>query len=681
MRGQAITRTGASWLGAAVLLGLVGVPSPDVVANETTNGEPAWAECSHASWLDDAPMARDLRRFLERSACSDCPVKLIVQTWVPVSTVVGDLAQRLPLQVDRVLEGIDAFAARVPAGYVPALLQDPRVKWISPDRKVSATSFVPSSAMKSTTTNEPNDPNHLAITTGASQVIASVARPSGINGSGIGVAILDSGIFRTSCAFRKLTEPSQSRVLYWEDFTDDTLGPRDEIMGGDLHGHGSHAASMAVGNGCQSDYLEVWAGLARNADIMALRVLNRDGMGDSSDVIAAIDRVIKHRAEYNIRVINLSLGTTPGESYRTDPLCVAVERAVDAGLVVVVAAGNYGTNDQGEMVYGGILSPAIDPKVITVGATDTRGTNLLSDDAMATFSSRGPTLGCYGDTEDTCDMLLKPDIVAPGTYLEGVVYPDSHLYTYYPQTHIEGTRKYYYLHGTSVAAPIVTGTVALMLQQNHSLTPNLVKAILQYTAIPFVDIGVLDQGAGRINVAGAVEMAAALRGDITNLEEGDAMLPSGGTLPVPYTEIAGQDWSWNQMFFWEWRAISGDAPFRTMQGPWKDAEAYALGGGVIYPEMEVTMDMEGEDFVWAGAYAWERSSFVWGGSFTYGGLVMDYDYYASWAYQLDEDPISEEDPDERRSFVWGGSVVSVDTLNTPNTALVDGQNMSWGYPL
>ncbi len=676
MEGGTRHGVGASWVGAVILLSLAGMPGGPGMAKDSHAVEDrgVWSMGTQAG----VRMALDLRRTLER-ADPDQTLKVIIQTSSPVETVVDALAHRYPLRIKRILEGIDAIAARVPAGWISSLASDDRVKWVSPDRTVHVASYEP--AMKSTASVEPNDPNHLAITTGASQVIASVANPSGINGGGIGVAILDSGIFRTSCAFRRLTAPTESRVVYWEDFTDDTLGRRDEIMGGDLHGHGSHAASMAVGNGCQSDYLEVWAGLARNADIMALRVLNRDGNGDTSDVIAAIDRVIKHRAEFNIRVMNLSLGTTPGESYRTDPLCAAVERAVDAGIVVVVAAGNYGTNDLGEQVYGGILSPAIDPKVITVGATDTRGTNILSDDIITNFSSRGPTLGCYGETEDTCDMLLKPDIVAPGTYLEGVVYPNSHLYSYYPQTHIEGTRKYYYLHGTSVAAPIITGTVALMLQQNHSLTPNLVKAILQYTAIPFVDVGVLDQGAGRVNVAGAVEMAAALRGDITTLEEGDPMLPEGGTLPVPYTEIAGQDWSWNQMFFWEWRAISGDAPFRTMQAPWKDAEAYAWGGGVIYPEMEVAMDLEGEDFVWAGAYAWDRSSFVWGGSFMYGGLVMDYDYYASWAYQLAEDPIGEEDPQERRSFVWGGSVITVDTLNTPNTALVDGQNMSWGYPL
>ncbi len=136
-----------------------------------------------------------------------------------------------------------------------------------------------------------------------------------------------------------------------------------------------------------------------------MRVLNSQGLGTVSNVIAGINWVIKNKSTYNIRVMNLSLGTGITQSYETDPLCQAVGKAVDAGIVVVVAAGNWGKDSYGNKIFGGILSPANSPRVITVGATNTQQTNQRSDDTIATYSSRGPTL---------VDGLAKPDLVAPG---------------------------------------------------------------------------------------------------------------------------------------------------------------------------------------------------------------------------------------------------------------------------
>ena len=130
-----------------------------------------------------------------------------------------------------------------------------------------------------------------------------------------------------------------------------------------------------------------------------------EGVCSVSVVVAGIDWIVKNGKTYNIRVMNLSLGAAPTQSYKTDPLCLAVGRAVDAGIVVVVAAGNWGKDAQGRTIYGGILSPANSPRVITVGATNTFQTNARSDDAVATYSSRGPTL---------VDGIAKPDLVPPG---------------------------------------------------------------------------------------------------------------------------------------------------------------------------------------------------------------------------------------------------------------------------
>ena len=145
--------------------------------------------------------------------------------------------------------------------------------------------------------------------------------------------------------------------------------------------------------------------MAPGANLISLRVIGADGTGSTSDVIRAIHWAIRNKARYNIRVINLSLGHAVEESYKDDPLCEAVERAVNAGIVVVAAAGNRGKDDAGHSIYGGIESPGNDPYVITVGALNTHGTVARSDDELTTYSSKGPT---------AIDGLIKPDIAAPG---------------------------------------------------------------------------------------------------------------------------------------------------------------------------------------------------------------------------------------------------------------------------
>jgi serine protease AprX len=149
--------------------------------------------------------------------------------------------------------------------------------------------------------------------------------------------------------------------------------------------------------------------MAPGAGIISLKVLGADGSGYVSDVIEAIEWSIANKARFNIRVINLSLGAPAGGSYKDDPMAKAAQRATDAGIVVVASAGNLGKLPDGTPLVGGVVSPGYSPAAITVGALNTRNTVSRSDDAIATYSSRGPV----GDKDDPSSWELKPDLVAP----------------------------------------------------------------------------------------------------------------------------------------------------------------------------------------------------------------------------------------------------------------------------
>ena len=217
---------------------------------------------------------------------------------------------------------------------------------------------------------------------------------------------------------------------------------------------------------------------APRAHLVGLKVLDENGGGYISDVIAALDWVIANKSAYNIRVANLSVGAAVTTFYNNDPLTLAAKRAVEAGVVVVTAAGNLGKNPYGRIQYGGITAPGNAPWVLTVGASSHEGTTSRSDDEMGMHSSRGPT---------AVDFSAKPDVVAPGTGTvrrrldQGKFYVTKAL-SLVSGSRLLGYKPYLALTGTSMASPVVAGTVALMLQANPSLTPNAVKAILLHVA-------------------------------------------------------------------------------------------------------------------------------------------------------------------------------------------------------
>src|SRR5205814_1627052 len=162
------------------------------------------------------------------------------------------------------------------------------------------------------------------------------------------------------------------------------------------------------------------------------------GTGTSAALLNGLNWIYTNRAAQNIKVVNLSLGTPAIDSWHNDPLCRAARKLVDAGIVVVAAAGNNGKNAAGTKIYGAIHSPGNDPSVITVGATNTFGTDARNDDGIATFSSRGPTRSYFTDTGGVkhYDHLIKPDLVAPGNRIISSVGHDSLILAQHPELEV-----------------------------------------------------------------------------------------------------------------------------------------------------------------------------------------------------------------------------------------------------
>jgi serine protease AprX len=199
-------------------------------------------------------------------------------------------------------------------------------------------------------------------------------------------------------------------------------------------------------------------GVAPGADLISVKVADEDGNSDVLDVIYGLQFAVDNKVAHNIRVINLSLSSTVAESYRTDPLDAAVEQAWNAGIVVVAAAGNEGTQDDA-VTY----APGNDPYVITVGAVNDRNTKTVLDDVLAPWSSHGLTQ----------DGVRKPEVLAPGTSLTAAVAPNSDI-TKQCTACISGEGRYFKMGGTSMSAAIVSGTVALLLEEHPTWTPNQV---------------------------------------------------------------------------------------------------------------------------------------------------------------------------------------------------------------
>jgi serine protease AprX len=403
----------------------------------------------------------------------------------------------------------------------------------------------------------------------AAAVNAPVAWSSNYTGAGVSVALIDSGV-NYHPDLNLLGPLPVSRVVYNQNFGSSTSGA------GDQYGHGTHIAGLIAGNGYNStgfQYTKTFKGIAPSAAIVNLRVLDANGSATDSQVIAAISQAVALKSKYNIRVINLSLGRAVYESYKLDPLCKAVEHAWKSGIVVVVAAGNYGRY-QPTQGYATITSPGNDPYVITVGAMKPMGTPGRSDDLIASYSSKGPTL---------IDHIVKPDIVAPGNLLISTETANTTLYktetsnlvpynSYVYGGSSAPSTSYFTLSGTSMATGVVSGAIADLLQAQPGLSPDQVKARLMKTAYktfpanssvydPTTGITYTDQYDVFTVGAGYVDLAAALSSK--DLPNGSAMSPTAKYDPntgnVYMTSDSSATWGTSQT--WSGSAVWGSSQF------------------------------------------------------------------------------------------------------------------------
>ncbi len=313
-------------------------------------------------------MASDLRQQMRASKSGQDTLEVILQLDYKVSAPLYAFLTGNGVKIKKQFAHFNSFAIELPANVIDSLSLFPEVKFVSIDSEVRSLG------------------GHIAHTTGADNA-RSMGADGCLDGNGIGIAIVDSGIYSAHTAFRD-AQTGKSRIVFSRDFT-------GEGKTEDLYGHGTHVAAAAAGNGLVAN--GKYIGIAPKANLINLRVLNSQGIGSVSNLLAALNWLMDNGAAYNVRVVNMSLGLPAVNSYKNDPLCAAVRKLVDKGIVVVAAAGNNGKNSQGQKIYGQIHSPGNEPSVITVGAVDTHGTDNRADDSITTYSSRGPTRSYWTD--------------------------------------------------------------------------------------------------------------------------------------------------------------------------------------------------------------------------------------------------------------------------------------------
>ena len=375
-------------------------------------------------------------------------VEVIVQMDAGSAPAAGKAAVRAAGgKVTGELPIINGFAAELSSGAADRLADADGVKAVTVDNAVK--------------------PQGVSLSRLATAYGASVDAPqvwnnpiSEVTGKGVGVAVIDTGIAGQLPDFRSYSSSSApSRVIASAVTNPDARTP------GDAYGHGTHVAGIIAGNGWDRSYTDPlrgkYMGIAPDANLISVKVSDDQGEASVLDVIYGLQFVVDNKAAYNIRVVNLSLESTAVGSYKTDPLNAAVESAWFKGIVVVTAAGNRGSAENAVS-----RAPGNDPYVITVGAYDDQASNADGDDSRPAWSSRGIT----------ADGFAKPEIHAPGSGIVSTLAPGSQFAAMCPTCIVDG--QMIRAGGTSMAAPMISGTVALLLQYYPQLKPDQVKGML-----------------------------------------------------------------------------------------------------------------------------------------------------------------------------------------------------------
>jgi serine protease AprX len=391
------------------------------------------------------------------------------------SGLAGERAvERLGGQVGMPLSIIGGFEARLPQASVATLRSAPGIASVTLNETIEPLFHTWDLDLFGGGQDQPQDPGSMSVIGNVVGVHAYWSRH--LTGEGVDVALIDTGVVPV----QGISSPG--KVVNGADLSFESQS--DSLRYLDTYGHGTHLAGIIAGEAPGASEQEPFRGIAPDARLVSVKVGNAQGAADVSQVIAAIDWVVRHRHDegLNIRVLTLAFGTDGVQDYLLDPLAYAVEVAWRKGIVVVVAAGNEGFGSSK------LNDPANDPHVLAVGAEDPVGTQKVSDDTIPHWSSRG-------------DASRHPDLVAPGVSVTSLRAPGSFLDERYP-----GARRgdgLFKGSGTSQAAAVAGGAAALIVQQRPAITPDQVKALLMGSATPIPGADPLAQGAGLIDLRAA----------------------------------------------------------------------------------------------------------------------------------------------------------------------------------
>jgi serine protease AprX len=596
-----------------------------------------------ATTVSAAPASRTYKldlRLREALAQAPIPQRVIVRTKAGCRSALRAALTAHGDVIEAEHPTFEALSAYVHGEDLEALANDPCVVTVSSNARVSSTGAsgqnVALEALlarwKGSRFPRPGEPNvqagELRATVGLDE--------SDDQGEGVGVAILDSGL-------EVGPDFEGADVKFWDCSEQLASGqPQNacvEHAPYDDYGHGTHVAGLIAGSGAQSH--GQYAGVAPKVKLRIFKVLDSMGQGYTSQVLTAMAYIIANKDLLGVDVINLSLGHPVLAPIADDLLVQAVELAVRNGIVVVVAAGNNGQSAKnGKVGYGGINSPGNAPSAITVGAAQTFHTLARVDDVVAEFSSRGPTW---------YDALAKPDVVAPGVDMVAPAAEDGSLFRTYPQFLLKGDR-YARLTGTSMATGVTTGLVAALISADRNrggsgrkaLTPNAIKAILEYTATPLKNFNLLTQGAGEINGEGALVLTRAI--DTTERPLGQVWVDSSWPdRPRHTTDFGGYAARWFDNIVWG---------------------TYLIDGRVVLVNSRAW-----DNIVWGTTLSRDADNIVWGTGFRFDSEgVIKWDVTVRWS------------ADDADNIVWGTSFANRDNIvwGTAATIRTWADNIVWG---
>jgi serine protease AprX len=422
------------------------------------------------------------------------------------------------------------------------------------------------------------------------QVDATYVHQTGNFGEGVTIGFLDTGLEHLS----GLSTDLYGRDKAWGTY--DAINDTVSNHGIEESGHGTHVASIAV-NSDYDSYGQIY-GVAPNAAHVGIKAFDAEGKATYADVIRGISWALDVKEQINLRILNMSFSGPVRSNYWEDPLNKAVMKAWQAGVVVVASAGNKGSAPMTIGVPGNV------PYIITVGAmTDNYTAFNYNDDKVATFSSAGPTP----------EGFVKPDIIAPGGHISGLMAFDSQIVSEHPEYHDGG--RYFEMSGTSQAAAVVSGVVALMLTDNPELTPDQVKCKLMDSAYSAdnqdgsMRYSVFQQGAGLVSAYYAIESAALncanntldIAKDLSDEEHfyGPVNINQDGNF---YVEGLGPDFIWKL----DQEQLNGDALIWKMgfNDPNMAAQSSASTNALIWK-----MDFETDALIWK--LSLESDALIW----------------------------------------------------------------------